>query len=219
MGKTITIEDEDWICGQQFTQGDIDALQALGRRACRPDAMFAEVGSWKGFSAFVLANILRGDGLLYAIDHWLGSKDSWMEETAKKEDVYSIFKSTMFKFDLWGIVRPMVMTSESAARIFKDGILDLVFIDADHSYGSIKQDIELWLPKVKAGGILCGHDCEGYYTQYTEVQKKTFGDGNIEFVYIAKNVGIHPGVIKAVYDTLGSQYQIVPNSKVWYHKK
>jgi len=125
----------------------------------------------------------------------------------------------MFKFDLWGIVRPMVMTSESAARIFKDGILDLVFIDADHSYGSIKQDIELWLPKVKAGGILCGHDCEGYYTQYTEVQKKTFGDGNIEFVYIAKNVGIHPGVIKAVYDTLGSQYQIVPNSKVWYHKK
>jgi hypothetical protein len=34
----------------------------------------------------------------------------------------------------------------------------LVFIDADHTYESITSDIQSWLPKVKVGGIISGHD-------------------------------------------------------------
>jgi len=36
--------------------------------------------------------------------------------------------------------------------------LDLVFIDADHAEGAVVHDICLWLPKVREGGIVCGHD-------------------------------------------------------------
>ncbi len=50
------------------------------------------------------------------------------------------------------------MDSVEAANILKDGILDLAFIDADHSYESVVGDIIAWLPKVRSGGILCGHD-------------------------------------------------------------
>ena len=50
------------------------------------------------------------------------------------------------------------MTSEKAAKFFTDGCLDLVFIDANHTYPFVKQDIQLWLPKIKKGGIICGHD-------------------------------------------------------------
>jgi len=34
----------------------------------------------------------------------------------------------------------------------------MVFIDANHKYQHVKEDIMAWLPKVKDSGILCGHD-------------------------------------------------------------
>jgi len=36
--------------------------------------------------------------------------------------------------------------------------LDFVYIDADHSYKSVKEDINAWAPKVREGGIVAGHD-------------------------------------------------------------
>ena len=46
---------------------------------------------------------------------------------------------------------------EMAAHV-KDESLGFVFIDADHSYECVKKDILAWMPKVKKGGIICGHD-------------------------------------------------------------
>ena len=40
----------------------------------------------------------------------------------------------------------------------EDASLDFVFIDADHQYESVKKDIVNWLPKVRPGGYICGHD-------------------------------------------------------------
>lgn len=50
------------------------------------------------------------------------------------------------------------MPSWNASMLCQSGEFDLVFIDADHSYDMVKQDIESWYPKVRDGGILCGHD-------------------------------------------------------------
>jgi hypothetical protein len=40
----------------------------------------------------------------------------------------------------------------------KDGSLDFLYIDACHKYQAVKSDIELWLPKIKDGGKIGGHD-------------------------------------------------------------
>jgi len=54
------------------------------------------------------------------------------------------------------------MDSRTAADKFADKSLDFVYIDADHSYAGCRGDIVAWAQKVKAGGILAGHD---YYNR------------------------------------------------------
>ena len=48
-----------------------------------------------------------------------------------------------------------------ATTYFPDGFFDLVFIDANHKYEFAKQDILIWEPLLKRGGILTGHDYYG----------------------------------------------------------
>jgi predicted O-methyltransferase YrrM len=86
------------------------------------------------------------------------------------------------------------MTSVEAANSFPDESLDFVFIDASHTYENVLQDIKAWLPKVKKGGIISGHD----YFDYDQVKE-----------------GSYPGVRKAV-DECFSQEQIKhPARTVW----
>lgn len=51
--------------------------------------------------------------------------------------------------------------SRYAARYFQDEWFDFVFVDANHKYEGVKEDIGLWWPKVKPGGLLLGHDYNG----------------------------------------------------------
>lgn len=39
--------------------------------------------------------------------------------------------------------------------------IDFLFIDGDHSYEGVLQDLEGWVPKVRSGGLVAGHDIEG----------------------------------------------------------
>lgn len=50
------------------------------------------------------------------------------------------------------------MTSEEASHKFTSNSLDLVYIDGNHQAPFVKQDLELWWPKLKKGGIMAGHD-------------------------------------------------------------
>lgn len=50
------------------------------------------------------------------------------------------------------------MTSVKAAGKIADGSLDFVFVDGDHAQEGVSSDIRTWLPKIKRGGRLIGHD-------------------------------------------------------------
>lgn len=62
--------------------------------------------------------------------------------------------SMLYQDRAWLLEMP---TREGADRV-ADRELDFVFIDADHGYEAVKEDIALWKPKVRAGGWLGGHD-------------------------------------------------------------
>ena len=55
---------------------------------------------------------------------------------------------------------PIEALSTDGAKRILDNSLDLVFIDADHSYDWVKKDIAAYKPKLKKGGWLTGHDID-----------------------------------------------------------
>lgn len=48
--------------------------------------------------------------------------------------------------------------STSMARTFADGYFDWIYIDTDHSYETTRDELALFAPKMKPGGIIAGHD-------------------------------------------------------------
>ena len=72
--------------------------------------------------------------------------------------------------------------SVDAVKDFKDKSVNFVYIDANHQYEFVKEDIEVWLPKVKKGGILGGHDYnEAGVKQAVNERFKKFNSGNINW--------------------------------------
>jgi len=48
--------------------------------------------------------------------------------------------------------------STSASKQFEDHYFDWIYIDGSHIYEDVKADLAYWIPKVKKGGYICGHD-------------------------------------------------------------
>lgn len=47
---------------------------------------------------------------------------------------------------------------DEATCLFKDGSVDFVYLDADHSYEAVRDQIKRWYPKLRPGGVLGTHD-------------------------------------------------------------
>jgi predicted O-methyltransferase YrrM len=202
--------------GSDFNERDAKALKDIVHLALKEKMMVVEVGSWTGHSTSVLAeSVMSHGGHVYAVDHWRGNEGVVHHGIAEKVDMFHVFKHNMMVLGVWSAINPLVMSSRDAVNIFADGILDLVFIDADHRYDYIKEDIALWLPKIKAGGILCGHDSEGYYSKYPEETKQLI-DNHINEDYVSH---MHCGIIKLLYDVFRDKHTIMPDSIVWYFRK
>lgn len=200
----------------RFPKSDVRALEKVVQMVVSERMMVAEIGSWKGFSTSVLAkSVADYRGSIFAVDHWLGSEGTRLLEYTDTVELFLVFKRNMMALGVWDTVHPLVMDSQTASEIFADGILDLVFIDADHRYEFVRKDISLWLPKLKQGGFLCGHDCEGYYGEYSEEAREMI-DHNLSNQYLSV-LQCHPGVIRALHDYFGDKYLRIPGSRIWYY--
>jgi hypothetical protein len=73
-----------------------------------------------------------------------------------------------------GTVEVLRTTSREAAKHFTDQSLDFAYIDGDHRYAAVSEDIRLYWPKIKPGGLLIGDD---YRTNVnSEGVARAFGD-------------------------------------------
>jgi hypothetical protein len=125
----------------------------------------AEIGVWRGaLSSRVLEAHPSVEVVL--VDPWKAGKpgNPWYESGSKmarrsqleldRHRLEAISACSPWK----ARVTELRMTSREAAVLVDSKSLDLVFIDADHSFTGVSLDIDLWLPKVKPGGYIGGHD-------------------------------------------------------------
>ena len=81
--------------------------------------------------------------------------DVFLGGYAKAKDVS---KQKLEKLDCYDKVIWHYMTTAKASKEVEDKSLDFVYVDAGHSYELVKEDLELWWPKIKDDGMMCGHD-------------------------------------------------------------
>jgi predicted O-methyltransferase YrrM len=127
------------------------------------NATFVEVGTWKGRSASYMAVEIANSNKnikFYCVDPWtgeakIGAKSFICEEVTSKT-LYECFLKNIEPVKDY--ISPLRMLSAEGSTQFEDGSLYFVFLDASNDYESVKEDISLWWPKIKIGGVLAGHD-------------------------------------------------------------
>jgi predicted O-methyltransferase YrrM len=116
-----------------------------------------EVGAWKGASTSYLAVEAQHKKLrIDVVDTWSGSQEHKDMSDIRENSLFGTFIDNLRP--VINLINPIRTDSVSASKMYADESLDAVFIDADHRYQSVKADILAWMPKVKNGGILAGHD-------------------------------------------------------------
>jgi hypothetical protein len=126
----------------------------------------AEVGVYRGQHAREILTDLDINKL-YLVDPW----QKYDEYNEKKlgnqlEEAYYDSKKLLKEFDDGRVVWLKGFSVDIAKQI-EDNSLDFVYIDGNHLYEFIKQDIEVWTPKLKEGGYIGGHDFDSNVDKVT----------------------------------------------------
>lgn len=115
----------------------------------------AEIGVWCGEFAEVLCRGMTGLRLL-CVDPWqaYGEYHERKNDQGRLDRAYAETRARLEPFTC--VIERR--TSLDAARLVADASLDFVFIDANHRKAFVLDDLAAWTPKVRAGGIIAGHD-------------------------------------------------------------
>jgi len=143
----------------------------------------AEVGTLKGWYAKWL--LLKNRKLkLYCVDEF------------RAYDDYSIYRDQKMLDDFEKEAHDRLATlnavfvkksSMEAVKDFQDNSLDFVYIDANHHFDYVANDIREWHKKVKVGGIVSGHDYSTYMFDVKKAVDEWVGKQNIKPLFLIGN--------------------------------
>lgn len=118
-----------------------------------------EVGSHRGVSTETFCHF--ADHVI-CVDHWYGTQRAKREYDARFADNLQVSYLRLY--------------SSQASSLVADASLDLVYLDADHSYEAVTADIKAWMPKIKSGGWISGHDyLEAWWSGVIAAVNDVFG--------------------------------------------
>lgn len=148
-------EDDLKIMINYFHINNVKGLYEMVQMYFTPETEIVEVGSFQGVSTMLFAMFAKK---VYSVD----SYDYVVPPTGRIPSHDQLFVDAEKVFiertkDISNIVK-IKKPSVEAALDFKDESIDIVYIDAEHDYNSVKNDVRAWKGKVKKGGLISGHD-------------------------------------------------------------
>jgi Methyltransferase domain len=164
----------------------------------RPKVL-VELGTHKGdsYCAFCQAvDELSLETACFAVDTWTGDKHAGFYGPQVLEELRTYHDSLYGRFS-----RLVVSDFDAAATHFADGSIDLLHVDGLHTYEAVSHDIETWLPRMSAQGVMLLHDInvrEGDFGVW-----KAWNELSVRFRTNAFKYGHGLGAV-AVGDRLGS---------------
>lgn len=149
----------------------------------------AEIGIFKGeFSKLILEKITPK--LFYMVDPWEGnivSGDKNGENIISIQGESYYINHILPEFGFLPNTKILRHYSD-IINIFPDNYLDWIYIDAEHSYFNVKNDLYNCFSKIKKGGVISGHDYNnnmfpGVVRAVTELCK----DKNLNISYLTED--------------------------------
>jgi predicted O-methyltransferase YrrM len=118
-----------------------------------------EIGSYCGASSSIIATKFINSNI-NCVDPWSPyTEDCSIIDLAKQE---LELKEAEMLFDIVVSkntnIKKNKMSSVEYCQLILNSSIDFIYIDGNHQYSSVKEDILTWLPKIKVGGIIAGHD-------------------------------------------------------------
>ena len=130
----------------------------------RPHSLCCEIGVHAGETTISLLENLPKIDKYHAVDPW-ESYEKYNGTTYRKPGHKRLKTWSSVMQNFLNVTKPFSdkviihrMTSVEATQSFEDEYFDWIFIDANHDYPYIKENLMIWTPKVKVGGIVSGHD-------------------------------------------------------------
>lgn len=119
------------------------------------DLIGVEIGSYAGESTtmFLKSGAFKQ---LYCVDPW--ERDYDPRDHAGDEGIVEAEMIFDKRFSRCNLVTKIKRRSDEAISLFRNESLDFIYIDGNHTYEVFKKDLEGYVPKIKHGGIISGHD-------------------------------------------------------------
>jgi len=123
-------------------------------KSLKDNSVIVEIGSFLGKSScFIAEGIGSKNCKLFSIDTWY---NDCMEENRGKDVFPNFLENTKPYNDK---IKPLRGYSHEVRKTWpEERQIDFLWVDGDHSYRGVKQDIEDWVPLVKKNSIICFHD-------------------------------------------------------------
>mgnify|MGYP001280022273 CR=1 FL=1 len=136
----------------------------------KPDFICAEIGVWRGYLSGQI--LKKNPKQLYLIDPWVSQSYVARWYNIEQNKMHEIYRGVVGRYKDYANVH--IIRDYSVNVEFTAGFFNWVYIDGDHSYLNVLEDLNHYYPLIKNGGFLCGDDY-GWHDKHHENKPELFG--------------------------------------------